>query len=670
MPEIEKPATQPPSQSPFQQKRLGRVFLIGFLILTGIGVWAFLPNFQNTINTLFGKPGKHVQAALMSTPTAASAATQSPTLAARTDQTATQIPPTLTPSSSLTPLPQNNPTQNASKSLPSGYLVLSILDGDFYHLIAFDPQHGGFIRLSDGNGDDIDQAVSPDQKRIAFASNRNGFWDLYLLDLTDRQVTQLTNTPEYDGAPAWSPDGKWLVYESYNPTPIEQNANLDIFIRPITPDPNNNQPLQLTDQVGADFSPVWSPSGRQIAFVSQRSGNNEIWIADLDRVEDRFRNISHDLYSTNQNPQWSTDGKWLVWDSSIEGVSWIMAWDTSQPEKPPAPIVPGDHPHFADGGQSLYYQFQTPNHTYLGVYSFPDLAMRMPLQPLPSYAKGMSWLEKTQAEALLQSFETNVQLNTTPRWKVSLASPQNIPGGRQRVVPLENVHAPYPFLQDWVDESFQAWRDQINHKSGWDYLSQLENAYQPLSSPPTTMLDEDWFYTGRAIAVESGALNSGWLVTVREDFGADIYWRLYLKTRLQDGSLGEPLHSLPFDLTARYRGDPIAYDQGGKRATTSPSGYYIDLTELASRYGWERLPALLSWRTSLPNSRFNQFVARDGLTWYEAMMELYPPEALYTATPLPPPTATPTQTPYTPHVSTPTPTLNAVSTATPPPTSP
>ncbi len=652
MPEEKRQPPQPPSRTLAHPRVRKGLFLIGVIILGGFLSWRFTPALGGFIKTLFIQHSQPAQAALNGIPITSTPTFSTPSPPINTLTPTALTHPTITASSTDIITPQNVTSPNNLPNSSAGYLILSVLDGNYYHLIAFDPQHNSYIRLTTGEWDDINPAVSPDQKTIAFASNRDGYWDLYLLDLTNRQVSQLTNTPEYDAAPSWSPDGKWLAYESYPSSSLPDN-NLEIFIRSINPEPSaNSQPLQLTNQSGADFSPVWSPSGRQIAFVSQRSGNNEIWIANLDSVEDRYQNISHYPRSPNQNPQWSADGKWLVWDTTIEGVSWIVAWDTGQPAKPPAPITPGDHPHYADNGHSLYFQFQTPNHAYFGAYSFPDLSSSLPLQPLPSRIKGMSWLNKSPSQPLENQFEAIPQPRSAPRQEVALTSPSNIPGGRQRVIPLENVHAPFPLLQDWVNESFQAWRAQTNRLSGWDYLSQLENAYIPLSSPPIAALDEEWFYTGRAIALESGALNSGWLISVREEYGAEIFWRLYLKTRLQDGSLGEPLHDLPFDLTARYRGDPIAYDQGGKQASVSPAGYYIDLTELALRYGWERLPALLSWRASLPNTRFNQFIARDGLTWYEAMLELYPPEALYTATPLPPPTATALPTPFTTHTPT------------------
>jgi TolB protein len=71
----------------------------------------------------------------------------------------------------------------------------------------------------------------------------------------------------------------------------------------------------------------------------------------------------------------------------------------------------------------------------------------------------------------------------------------------------------------------------------------------------------------------------------------------------------------------------------------------VDLTEIARRYGWERLPALVNWRTYYAGARFNQFVMPAGLDWYRAMAEVYPPEALITPTLRPTYTPTVTETP-------------------------
>ena len=71
----------------------------------------------------------------------------------------------------------------------------------------------------------------------------------------------------------------------------------------------------------------------------------------------------------------------------------------------------------------------------------------------------------------------------------------------------------------------------------------------------------------------------------------------------------------------------------------------MTLTELASRFGWERLPSWINWRTFFPAIRFNQFVMTGGLDWYRAMAEIYPPEALMTSTPPATYTPVPSRTP-------------------------
>jgi TolB protein len=99
--------------------------------------------------------------------------------------------------------------------------------------------------------------------------------------------------------------------------------------------------------------------------------------------------------------------------------------------------------------------------------------------------------------------------------------------------------------------------------------------------------------------------------------------RIFLKTAQQDGSQGEPLRELPWDFAARYESDPLYYDQGGKLKNAIPAGYYVDFTALAADYGWSRVPALDNWRTFFQGIRYWHFENRQGLTWEEAIRELY-----------------------------------------------
>jgi TolB protein len=185
-------------------------------------------------------------------------------------------------------------------------------------------------------------------------------------------------------------------------------------------------------------------------------------------------------------------------------------------------------------------------------------------------------------------------------------------------------------------------------KAGWDALASLENAFVPLTTSLDPGFEEDWLYTGRAFAINSLMTNAGWMVAVREDLGAQTYWRLYLRAQLQDGSLGEPLRDVPWDLSARYNLDPKVYEQGGKYSDVPP-GYWVDVTSLARQYGWERVPALPNWRTFYRGARFTEFALTQGLDFYSAMLQLYPPDVLMTPTRLLPPTATPSKTPtFTP----------------------
>jgi len=517
-------------------------------------------------------------------------------------------------------------------------IILSLEENGYSHLFLYIPQVLHLTRLTYGEWNDTTPALSPDGRRLAFASDRDGFWDLYVLDLLTGEVTRLTNTPQYDSSPTWSPDLAWIAFETYH------NGHLDIAILSLSD--SAQEPILLSDDPAADHSPAWAPDGRRIAFVSSRNGNSEIWLADLDKTEDgRFVNLSSTPRATETHPTWSLDGHYLAWASASEGLeaSGIYVLDTNAANRPAVWVGDGDWPAWNAGGDRILAGIIGANQDFLTAYDLKGDPILLPT-PLPGILRGLIW-PKLVLPNPLPSFLQQAAVQTPPAIYAPGVTPvANVPGKRWYVVPLPRVQAPYPELHDLVDESYIALRQRTIREAGWDALGSLQNAFVPLTAPLDPGLGQDWLYTGRAFAINSLMTNAGWMAAVREDIGAQTYWRLYIRTLAQDGSQGAPIENPPWDLAARYELDPETYESGGRYAP-SPSGYWIDFTALAQAYGWERLPALPNWRNYYAGARYTEFALTSGLDWYSAMLELYPPDILITPTRLLPPTATASRTP-------------------------
>jgi TolB protein len=529
-------------------------------------------------------------------------------------------------------------------------IILALDEGGNTHLFAYQPEEAGagqplpLTRLTYGPWDDINPAISPDGQSVAFASNRTGYWDIYQLNLSSGGVTRLTDSPEYKAAPAWSPDNKWLVYEAY----IDEN--LEIMIKSVI---TQEAAIQLTDNLVADFSPIWSPNGRQIIFVSNRSGEDEIWLADLDKSEEqRYQNISNNPDSKDTHPAGSPDGASVVWVGEQDGMRNLFLQaspltgdsNTNPTALNPQNLGSGDWPVWSADGETVLTVLQAPNRTYLTAYPTRHPGLALPALELPGDVVGLSWGKSALTFPLQEIYQPAVQLTPTPLFLPILATQTGDNGGRYQLTSLIDVEAPNPYLHDTIDESFQALRTRIATESGWDFLSTLENAYVPLTAPLEPGMGSDWLYTGRAIALDTLPINAGWMVVVREDFGSETYWRVYIRALYQDGSAGIPLHDQPWDFNTRNSGNTDDYEQGGVLQASIPEGYWIDFTMRAQSYGWERLPALPIWKAFYPAARFNEFASTGGVEWYPAMLELYPPEAMITPSPVIPPTRTLTPT--------------------------
>ena len=113
------------------------------------------------------------------------------------------------------------------------------------------------------------------------------------------------------GSPQISPDGKWIAYVVTMPD-MEANRNASNIWLIAASDPQT-KPIQLT-RSGRDTSPVWSPDGKSLAFLSSRSGEAQAFLLSLDGGEPRP--LTH-LSGGVDIVKWSPDGNFLVLTSAV-----------------------------------------------------------------------------------------------------------------------------------------------------------------------------------------------------------------------------------------------------------------------------------------------------------------------------------------------------------------
>jgi len=512
------------------------------------------------------------------------------------------------------------------------------------------------IRLTNTPTDDRDPVWSPDGKQIAFASHRDGQWNLHILDVVTGAVAKLTSVPGYHAAPTWSPDGKYLAFESY------QENNLDIWI--IRSD--GQELRRVTSNPAPDFAPAWSPQGREIAYVSLRDGSPQIYVISLDKPDEyAAKRITNQSGVDVDYPAWSPDGTSIAYSGVKDGIDLVYLKSMSDLNADPAVVGRGHEPAWAPNGTSVLFALDSGKTTTFisGLTSGaggPALAFS-----LPARANHPNWTSASLPDSLLAS--GGLPANDKPLYTENIAAtPPNPPYYQLRVLP--NVRPADSRLSERVDDSFNALRQAVLNQVGYDFLGTLQDAWWSGDRPPDRgQSRQSWHYAGRAFAfvqnlVFSNPPTAAPVEIVREDSTTGTFWRVYIRVddSLQGGKAGEPLKHIPWDVASRTdTTDPTALEQGGRLKQGVPTGYYIDFTQLAEDYGWERVPADRNWRSLFSGMLYWEFDKSDSLAWNDAMLELYSqqeidsflygPTAIPSRTPIggdtPGPTRTPTPQP-------------------------
>jgi TolB protein len=204
----------------------------------------------------------------------------------------------------------------------NGRLAFAKLDRDGRHIYSVLPDGNDLRQLTSGPSKDACPSYAPDGKSIVFCSFRNNGWQIWEMSANGNDLRQLTNVG-FAWFPSFSPDGTKIAFSGQN----GDDPNDEVFVM-------NRDGSDLTALTSAGTGnnewPRWSPYGRQIAFVSDRTGHEQVYTMKADgtnQTQLTFQPIDHD-----QLADWSPDGLHIAYTQGTVGVDekiWVMNADGS-----------------------------------------------------------------------------------------------------------------------------------------------------------------------------------------------------------------------------------------------------------------------------------------------------------------------------------------------------
>jgi Tol biopolymer transport system component len=216
----------------------------------------------------------------------------------------------------------NSPADDYSPSWsPDGKLIAFVSNRNYHDntvysssetdIFIMNEDGTNLIQLTDNPSFNTTPTWSPDGHRIAFVSTRDmSLPNIYTIDIDGSNLKQLTQRT-YDVHPAWSPDGQYILFSSHRGVYTSGSTDsLDIYIMKT----DGTNVVRLTNTVGIQMAPVWSPDGKKILFLSDLKGFDQefdLYVMNVDGTSLTRLTTKQLVYS---HATWSSDSKCIIFD--------------------------------------------------------------------------------------------------------------------------------------------------------------------------------------------------------------------------------------------------------------------------------------------------------------------------------------------------------------------
>ena len=300
-------------------------------------------------------------------------------------------------------LPQLTTGPSSAAWTPDSHALVYSMGGSLWRQAV---DSGVAEQLTAGPGYDYLPDCSPEGRWVAYVKYQKDALELWVFDLEKKESHQLTHGGAVNVEPRFSPDGKRIAFVS-----TAYHGHFHIFVgdfhdglltgvRRLTGETRSTLPRFYYSEFNHEISPVWSPDGKDITFVSNRGhiyGTGGFWRMRVEPAGEP-REIHYEETAWKARPDFSPDGKRIVYASYLGG-QWHQLWVMPSEGGDPLPISYGDfdntNPRWSPDGTRIAFISNRGGNTSLWVQDVLGGAEHPVVAKVKRYLRAMGHLSIT-----------------------------------------------------------------------------------------------------------------------------------------------------------------------------------------------------------------------------------------------------------------------------------